>query len=53
MQKHTSVFDVLPDEAAEARAEADVKAGRVVAHERVREWLLRLVKGEKTPPPSA
>jgi len=57
MSKRASVFDVPPDEAAEARAdaaaEADVKAGRVVPHENVREWLMRLVKGDKVPPPSA
>jgi predicted transcriptional regulator len=57
MPKRASVFDLPPDDAAEARAdaaaEADVKAGRVVPHERVREWLARLVKGEKVPPPSA
>ena len=49
--------EAVPDEAVEARAdaaaEADVKAGRVVAHETVREWLARLIKGEKVPPPSA
>ncbi|MBV9814018.1 MAG: hypothetical protein JO326_14815 [Acetobacteraceae bacterium] len=38
---------------ADADAEADIKAGRVVPHERVREWLARLVEGEKGPPPSA
>lgn len=51
-----SIFDIPPDEAAEARldaeTEADVVAGRVVPHARVREWLLRLVKGERVPPPS-
>jgi predicted transcriptional regulator len=57
MPKHASVFDVPPDEAAEARAdqaaEADADAGRVVPHENVREWLKRLAKGQKVPPPSA
>jgi hypothetical protein len=52
-----SIFDMPPDAAAEARldaeAEADVAAGQVVPHERVREWLKRLVKGEKVPPPEA
>jgi predicted transcriptional regulator len=52
-----SVFDVPLDEAEEARldaaAEADVAAGRVIPHERVREWLLKLAKGERVPPPSA
>ena len=57
MPKNASVFDLPPDAAAEARAdaaaEADVKAGRVVPHESVRALLARLVKGEKVPPPSA
>ena len=39
--------------AADAAAEADFAAGRVVPHERVREWLMRLAKGEKVPPPEA
>lgn len=55
--KARSIFDMPPDAAAEARldaeAEADVVAGRVVPHERVREWLKRLAKGEKVPPPEA
>jgi len=44
------------DEEAEARAiaeaRADYAAGRVVPHERVREWLLKLARGENVPPPS-
>lgn len=55
--KERSIFDAPPDPAAEARldaeAEADVAAGRVVPHERVREWLKRLAKGEKVLPPEA
>jgi len=51
-----SIFDIPPDEAAEVRldaeAEADFAAGRVIPHERVREWLLKLAKGEKVPPPT-
>ena len=39
----TSIFDIPPDAAfeaaADAAAEADFAAGRVVPHERVREWL--------------
>jgi predicted transcriptional regulator len=50
-----SVFDIEPDAAHEARldaeAEADYAAGRVVSHERVREWLAKLAKGERLPPP--
>jgi predicted transcriptional regulator len=53
--KPKSVFQIPPDETAEARldaeAEADCAAGRVVAHERVREWLVRLARGERRPPP--
>ena len=43
------------DEEIEARAiaEADaaVAAGKGVPHERVRDWLLKLAKGEVAPPP--
>ena len=50
-----SIFDIEPDAAIEARldaeAEADYAAGRFVPHERVREWLLKLARGEKVPPP--
>ena len=52
-----SIFDVEPDKAVEARldaeAEAAYKAGRVVPHDRAREWLKKLAKGEKVPPPRA
>ena len=52
-----SIFDVPPDAAfeaaADAAAEGDFVAGRVVPHERVREWLMQLAKGEKVPPPEA
>jgi predicted transcriptional regulator len=55
--KRTSIFDTPPDAASEARldaeAEADLAAGRVVPHERAREWLKRLARGEKVPPPEA
>jgi hypothetical protein len=37
----------------DAEAEADVAAGRVVPHERVREWLMKLARGEREPPPRA
>jgi predicted transcriptional regulator len=50
-------FDTELDEAQEARldaeAQADVAAGRVVPHERVREWLIKLAKGIREPPPRA
>jgi predicted transcriptional regulator len=50
-----SIFDLPPDAEVEARldAEADVSAGRVVPHERVRKWLMKLAKGERVPPPKA
>jgi predicted transcriptional regulator len=52
-----SIFELPPDAAAEARldaeAEADEAAGRVVPHERVREWLAKLSRGERVPPPEA
>ena len=55
MPRSASIFDMPPDETAEARldaeAEADVAAGRVVLHDRVREWLRLLAAGEKVPPP--
>ena len=54
--KPRSIFDTPPDAATEARldaeAEANCAAGRVVPHERAREWLARLAKGEKVPPPA-
>jgi hypothetical protein len=50
-----SIFDLEPDEAFEARldaeAEADIAAGRVVPHETVAAWLDALAKREKLPPP--
>ena len=51
-----SVFDTPPDEAEEARldavAEAEIEAGQGVPHGRVREWLAKLARGEKVPPPT-
>jgi predicted transcriptional regulator len=53
-QDHPSIFDT-PDEAAEARADAaaqaDLAAGRMVSHDRVRAWLLKLAAGQYEPPP--
>ncbi len=52
-----SLFDIQPDAAAEAAAdaaaEAEIDAGQGVPHERVREWLAKLAKGEKLTPPTA
>jgi len=54
MDEPKSVFDEI-DEAAEQRAieqaEAEIDAGLGVPHERVREWLLKLARGEVVPPP--
>ena len=52
-----SVFDTPLDESDEARldaiAEAEIDGGRGVPHEKVREWLLKLGRGETPPPPEA
>ena len=52
-----SVFDLPLDAEREARldaaADAEIDAGKGVPHEVVREWLLKLAKGERVPPPSA
>jgi hypothetical protein len=50
-----SIFENEDDPALEARldaqAEAELDAGKVIPHERVREWLLQLSKGNRVPPP--
>jgi hypothetical protein len=50
-----SILDLPPDDAAEARldaqAEAEIEAGPGVSHKRVREWLAGLVRGDRKPPP--
>ncbi len=52
-----SILDLPLDEAEEARldaaADAETEAGLGVPHEQVRDWLMRLAKGEKVPPPRA
>ncbi len=52
-----SIFNMEPDIVHEARldaeAEAAYAAGRYVEHARVREWLMKLAKGERIPPPRA
>jgi predicted transcriptional regulator len=48
------IFDEMEDEAellAEAEADADVAAGRVVPHERVRDWLKSLGTPNQLPTP--
>ncbi len=55
--KLRSLFDIRPDAAVEAAADAaanaEIEAGHGVPHARVREWLAKLSKGEKLPPPTA
>jgi predicted transcriptional regulator len=54
MAELKSIFEQIdPDEeaAAIAEAEAELDAGKGVPHEKVREWLLKLARGEITPPP--
>jgi hypothetical protein len=43
--------DDLPDDVAEALADADVEAGRVVPHALVREWLKTLGTPDQQPTP--
>ena len=54
--KLKSLFDIPRDAAveaaADAAAEAEIEAGQGVPHERVREWLSRLAKGDKLLPPT-
>ena len=56
MAERASIFDMI-DETAEAqaiaKARAEIAAGKGVPHERVREWLMKLAKGEVAPPPTA
>jgi predicted transcriptional regulator len=54
MAELKSIFEQIdPDEEASAiaEAEAELDAGKGVPHEKVREWLLKLARGEITPPP--
>ena len=56
MAEQGSVFDVLDEEheaRAIARAEAQIDAGKGVPHERVREWLKQLARGENVRLPAA
>jgi predicted transcriptional regulator len=56
MTEPLSIFDAIDEKAeaeAIAKARADIAAGKGVPHERVREWLLKLAKGERVPPPTA
>jgi predicted transcriptional regulator len=44
-------IDLEAEAAADARAEADIKAGRVVDHGAVREWLGKWGTPDETPAP--
>ena len=54
--KHETLFDGT-DEAAEAkadaRAEADVAAGRLVSHGAAKRWLMRWRRADRLPRPRA
>ena len=56
MPDRKTIFDIDPDEALEARldaeAEAAYAAGRVVSHARVVEWLNSWGKPDELPRPS-
>jgi predicted transcriptional regulator len=50
-----SLFDEIDDDAeaaADARAEADIAAGRVISHEAMKRWLLSWGTLEEGPAPS-
>jgi predicted transcriptional regulator len=54
MAETKSVFDEIDadiEARAIAEAEAEIDAGKGVPHAKVREWLLKLAKGEVAPPP--
>ena len=56
MKIEPAIFDDLDDEAeaaADARAEADVAAGRVVSHEAVSRWLKSWADGSPGPAPKS
>jgi predicted transcriptional regulator len=56
MKIEPSLFDEIDDEAeaaADARAEADVAAGRTISHEAVSRWLASWANGAPTAPPKA
>jgi len=49
-----SIFDTIDEDAllrAIEEGRADIAAGRVVSHQIVVEWLEKLARGERVPPP--
>ena len=54
MKIEPAIFDEIDDAAeaaADARAEADVAAGRMISHEAVSRWLTSVAEGNPLPPP--
>jgi predicted transcriptional regulator len=54
MAELKSIFEQIDadvETSALAEAEAEIDAGKGVPHEKVREWLLKLARGEITLPP--
>jgi len=54
MKPEISIFDEADQDAeaaADARAEADIAAGRVISHEAMTRWLLSLDSEKPSPPP--
>ncbi|MES2097655.1 MAG: CopG family transcriptional regulator [Pseudomonadota bacterium] len=54
MTREKSLFDVddpVAEAAADARAEADVKAGRLISHEAVKRWVASLGTANPLPRP--
>ena len=54
MKAEPSIFeddDVVAEAAADAEGLADLDAGRVISHERMKAWLLSWGTPEETPPP--
>lgn len=49
-EETSAAFDADYDEHS-AEADADVAAGRVVPHERVRQWLQSIIDGKPEPTP--
>ncbi len=53
-QPEPSLFDeidIAAEEGADARADADVAAGRVISHKAMKAWLLSWGTREELPPP--
>jgi predicted transcriptional regulator len=54
MKIEASIFDEIDgaaEAAADARAEADVAAGRVISHEAMSRWLTSIAEGDPQPSP--